>query len=101
MSKECNLIQPKLAFVELGIQMMFPQFLQYQTQMHLMLLLILGEHQYIINENNHKFIQELHKHYIMKNVYIMKKVWSLHNNKVVIYISLYHDKCLLFMLELY
>ena len=23
------------------------------------------------------------------------------NNKVVIYISLYHDKCLLFMLELY
>ena len=32
---------------------------------------------------------------------IMKEICPRGNNKVVIYISLYHDKCLLFMLELY
>ena len=31
----------------------------------------------------------------------MKEICPRGNNKVVIYISLYHDKCLLFMLELY
>ena len=31
----------------------------------------------------------------------MKEICAWGNNKVVIYISLYHDKCLLFMLELY
>ena len=31
----------------------------------------------------------------------VKKICPRGNNKVVIYISLYHDKCLLFMLELY
>ena len=32
---------------------------------------------------------------------IVKEICPRGNNKVVIYISLYHDKCLLFMLELY
>ena len=32
---------------------------------------------------------------------VMKEICPRGNNKVVIYISLYHDKCLLFMLELY
>ena len=32
---------------------------------------------------------------------IMKEICPRGNNKVVIYISLYHVKCLLFMLELY
>ena len=32
---------------------------------------------------------------------IMKEICPRGNNKVVIYIPLYHDKCLLFMLELY
>ena len=31
----------------------------------------------------------------------MKEICPRGNNKVVIHISLYHDKCLLFMLELY
>ena len=31
----------------------------------------------------------------------VKEIYPRGNNKVVIYISLYHDKCLLFMLELY
>ena len=31
----------------------------------------------------------------------LKEICPRGNNKVVIYISLYHDKCLLFMLELY
>ena len=31
----------------------------------------------------------------------MKEICPRGNNKVVVYISLYHDKCLLFMLELY
>ena len=31
----------------------------------------------------------------------LKEICPGGNNKVVIYISLYHDKCLLFMLELY
>ena len=32
---------------------------------------------------------------------VLKEICPRGNNKVVIYISLYHDKCLLFMLELY
>ena len=31
----------------------------------------------------------------------LKEICPRGNNKVVIYISLYNDKCLLFMLELY
>ena len=31
----------------------------------------------------------------------LKEICPRGNNKVVIHISLYHDKCLLFMLELY
>ena len=31
----------------------------------------------------------------------LKEICPRGNNKVVIYISLYHDKCLLFMLEFY
>ena len=31
----------------------------------------------------------------------LKEICPRGNNKVVIYISLYHDKCSLFMLELY
>ena len=34
-------------------------------------------------------------------VEVLKEICPRGNNKVVIYISLYHDKCLLFMLELY
>ena len=32
---------------------------------------------------------------------LLKEICPRGNNKVVIYISLYHDKCLLFMLEMY
>ena len=32
---------------------------------------------------------------------LLKEICPRGNNKVVIYISLYHDKCLLFMLEFY
>ena len=32
---------------------------------------------------------------------LVKEICPRGNNKVVNYISLYHDKCLLFMLELY
>ena len=32
---------------------------------------------------------------------LLKEICPRGNNKVVIYISLYHDKCLLFMLEWY
>src|SRR3954468_15088637 len=64
MSKESDLLQPKLTLAELGIQLVLPELLQYQTQMCLMLLLILGIHQYIINEHHNEFIQELHKHLV-------------------------------------
>ena len=33
--------------------------------------------------------------------HFLKEICPRSNNKVVIYISLNHDKCLLFMLELY
>ena len=33
--------------------------------------------------------------------HLVKEICPRGNNKVVIYISLYHDKCLLFMLELF
>src|ERR1044071_5035492 len=64
MSKESDLLQPKLTLAELGIQFVLPELLQYQTQMCRMLLLILGIHQYIINEHHNEFIQELHKHLV-------------------------------------
>src|SRR3954469_15903997 len=64
MSEESHFLQPKLAFAELDIQLVLPQLLQYQTQMCLMLLLILGIDQYIINEHHDKLVQELHKHLV-------------------------------------
>ena len=39
--------------------------------------------------------------YMVEEVQNEGKICPRGNNKVVIYISLYHDKCLLFMLELY
>jgi hypothetical protein len=39
--------------------------------------------------------------YTIDNRRALKEICPRGNNKVVIYISLYHDKCLLFMLELY
>ena len=41
MSKESNFLQPKLTFAELGIQLMFPELLENQTQMLLVFLFIL------------------------------------------------------------
>ena len=38
---------------------------------------------------------------VLKVMLLVKEICPRGNNKVVIYISLYHDKCLLFMLELY
>src|ERR1044071_8214754 len=64
MSEESHFLQPKLTFAELGIQLVLPQLLQHQTQMCLMLLLILGIDQYIINENHNELVQELHKHLV-------------------------------------
>src|SRR4051812_32435564 len=64
MSEESHFLQPKLTFAELGIQLVLAQLLQYQKQMCLMLLLILGIDQYVINEHRNELIQELHKHLV-------------------------------------
>ena len=52
---------------------------------------------WFIKENYIKM--ELRLHHIIDH--LLKEICPRGNNKVVIYISLYHDKCLLFMLELY
>ena len=64
MSEESNFLQPKLTLAELGVQLMFPELLENQTQMLLMLLFILRVDQYIGNEHHDELIQKFHKHFV-------------------------------------
>ena len=52
----------------------------------------------IFSSGKHHVVRKDLGTYVQVN---MKEICPRCNNKVVIYISLYHDKCLLFMLELY
>src|SRR6185503_9935272 len=64
MTEEWNLVNPELALAELGIQLMLPQSLQYESQMLLMLFFCLREDQNIINEDHHKDIQIIHENHV-------------------------------------
>jgi hypothetical protein len=64
MPKERDFLQPKITLAKLGIQLMLSQLLQHKPQMLLMLLLILGVNQDVINEHHNKLIQILHKNFV-------------------------------------
>ena len=56
-------------------------------------------------ENFYKVLRSEHQQAILLSIFnppniVLKEICPRGNNKVVFYISLYHDKCLLFMLEL-
>ena len=57
-------LNPELALAELGIQLMLPQSLQYESQMLLMLFFCPGKDQNVINENHHKDIQIIHEDHV-------------------------------------
>src|SRR6185437_8234045 len=64
MPKERDLLQPEITLAEFSIQLMLSKLLQHKPQVLLMLLLILGVNQDIINEHHNKLIQILHKHLV-------------------------------------
>jgi hypothetical protein len=66
MPKERDFLQPEITLAKLGIQLMLSQLLQHKPQMFLMLLLILGVNQDIINEHHNKLIQILHKNLFIR-----------------------------------
>jgi hypothetical protein len=64
MPKERYFIQPELTFIELGIELIISQLLQYQPQMFLMLSIILGINQNVFNVYHNKLIKIFHEHLI-------------------------------------
>ena len=62
MTQKSNFTQPKLAFVELSIQLMLSEVLEDQSQVYLMICFVLRVHQDIIDLNYHELIQEIPKH---------------------------------------
>jgi hypothetical protein len=61
MSQELHSIQPKLAFAELGVQLVLSQVGQDDVDMLCMLFFILGIYQDIIDEYHYKLVQLRHK----------------------------------------
>jgi hypothetical protein len=61
MSQELHSIQPKLAFAELGVQLVLSQTGQDDADILHMLFFILGVYQDIIDEHNYKLVQLRHK----------------------------------------
>ena len=45
MTKIKNLIEPKFALGELGVELVFPQLIEYKSKMFSMFFFILGEYQ--------------------------------------------------------
>jgi len=54
--------QPEFTFGEFGIQLMIPEMLEHHTQMLLMVSLIFGVDQYIIDENHDEFVEFRHEY---------------------------------------
>jgi hypothetical protein len=61
MTHKSHFLELELKLAELYVQLMLSQFLQHKPQMLLMLFLVLGVDQDIINEHHDKLIQILHK----------------------------------------
>ena len=59
-----HLLEPKLTFAEFGIKLMIAKPLQNCSEMLLVFIFALGVNEYVVNEHNHKFVQEIHKHLV-------------------------------------
>jgi hypothetical protein len=55
-TQESNLLHPKLALAQLGIQYTLLKLPQYQMELFFMFLFTLGENQYIIDEHYDELI---------------------------------------------
>jgi hypothetical protein len=62
MTKERDLSQPEFTLAELGIQLIFSEFLQNKRQMFVVFLLIPRIYQNIIDEHHHELVKILHEH---------------------------------------
>ena len=56
MTKIKNLIEPKFALGELGVELVFPQLIEYQTQVLGMIFLVLRENQNVIEIDQNEVI---------------------------------------------
>jgi hypothetical protein len=64
MTLESNLLQPKLALAELGIQPMISKLLQNKIEMFFMLFFTPCVDQYIVDEHHEKLVQILHENLV-------------------------------------
>jgi hypothetical protein len=62
MSKKWNILQPKSALAELGIELMVLKSLQNNSEMLRMLFFTLGIDQDVINKDHDKLVQLRHEH---------------------------------------
>lgn len=58
----------KLTFLHFYVQLVFKESLQYSTDVHLVLLEVLGKDQNIIELHEHKDIEEISEHIINKSL---------------------------------
>ena len=56
MTKIKNLIKPKFALGELGVELVFPELIKNQTQVLGMILLVLGENQNVVEIDQNEVI---------------------------------------------
>ena len=56
MTKIKNLIEPKFALGELGVEFVFPQLIEYQTQVLGMIFLVLRKDQNVVEIDQNKVI---------------------------------------------
>jgi hypothetical protein len=61
-TKKGYFLQPECTFAELGIELMVMKSLQNNTKMLLMLFLILGVDQDVVNEDHDKLVQLRHEY---------------------------------------
>jgi predicted ATP-grasp superfamily ATP-dependent carboligase len=78
MTKKCNLCQTKFALAKFGVQLVTCELFQYQSQMFLMFFSYLRVNQNVVDEDNNKLIQVLHKHHIHE---IYEIGWGIHKSE--------------------
>jgi hypothetical protein len=78
MTKKCNLCQTKFALAKFGVQLVTSELFQYQSQMFLMFFSYLRVNQNVVDEDNNKLIQVLHKHHIHE---IYEIGWGIHKSE--------------------
>jgi hypothetical protein len=93
MPKVRDFLQPKITLAKLGIQLLLSQHLQHKPQMFLMLLLIFGLNQDVINEHHHKLNQVLHKNFVHQIYEVGRCIGQSKRHDGVLIVSIPSSEC--------